>query len=39
MAEMIKNVKDFETTSTVEDTCFICIPEKKYKAGKFRNTR
>ena len=31
MAEMIKNVKDFETTSTVEDTCFISIPEKNIK--------
>jgi len=31
MGEMIKNVKDFETTSTVEDTCFISIPEKDIK--------
>ena len=34
MAEIIKNeldVKDFEMTSTVEDTCFVNIPESEIK--------
>ena len=34
MAEMMKkelDVKDFEMTSTVEDTCFVNIPEDEIK--------
>ena len=34
MAEIIKNaldVKDFEMTSTVEDSCFVNIPENEIK--------
>ena len=34
MAEVMKNkldVKDFEMTSTVEDTCFVNIPENEIK--------
>ena len=34
MAEMMKkvlDVKDFEMTSTVEDTCFVNIPEDGIK--------
>ena len=48
MAEIIKkelDVKDFEMTSTVEDTCFVNIPEDEIKMenkgvqGKFKTLK
>ena len=47
MAEMMKkelDVKDFEMTSTVEDSCFVNIPEDEIKMenievqGKFKTS-